>query len=97
MEAQMNDPHTSIIADDLDQLQQIAELRQQLAASRAEVERLRIGLQDCIGCFDAAMVEGLLEVLAESDDERLCDLVNRRLMFVCDYAQAALSAQVAKV
>lgn len=34
-----------------------------------------------IGCFEAAMGEGLMEALAETTDMRLKDLVERRLMY----------------
>lgn len=37
-------------------------------------------LGELIGCFDAAISEGLYEALAETTDERLKDLVERRLM-----------------
>lgn len=32
------------------------------------------------GCFDAAVAEGLLEALAETTDERLKDLIERRVL-----------------
>lgn len=38
-------------------------------------------LGELIGCFDAALSEGLQEALAETTDERLKDLVERRLMY----------------
>lgn len=37
-------------------------------------------LGELIGCFDAALSEGLQEALAETTDLRLKDLVERRLM-----------------
>ena len=42
---------------------------------------------EVIGCFDAAMCEGLQEALAETTDERLKDLVERRLMYALYAAQ----------
>lgn len=40
-----------------------------------------------IGCFGAAEAEGLQEVLSETTDERLKDLVERRLMYALYEAQ----------
>ena len=40
-----------------------------------------------IGCFVAAEAEGLQEALAETTDERLKDLIERRLMYVLYEAQ----------
>ena len=57
--------------------QRIAELEQQLAEKR---EPLMTAIETVIGCFRAAEVEGLTQVLAETQDERLKDLVERRLM-----------------
>lgn len=44
---------------------------------------------EVIGCFDAAFAEGLQEALAETQDERLKDLVDRRLMHALYAAQEA--------
>jgi hypothetical protein len=56
-------------------------------------------LQDCDGCVVAAEAEGLHEIISElrseSDNElvgRLIDLVERRLMWVREYAAPALAA-----
>lgn len=46
-------------------------------------------IQEVIGCFRAAEIEGLAEALALSDGERLKDLVERRLMYALYAAQAA--------
>ena len=46
-----------------------------------------------IGCFQAAEVEGLQEALAETEDERLKDLVERRLMHALYAAQNTTSLQ----
>lgn len=40
-----------------------------------------------IGCFCAAEAEGLQETLAETTDEHLIDLVERRLMYALYKAQ----------
>ena len=46
------------------------------------------GLADeVIGCFDAAKCEGLAEALANTTDEHLKDLVERRLMYAFYAAQ----------
>lgn len=42
---------------------------------------------EVIGCFHAAEIEGLQEALAETTDERLKDLVERRLMHALYAAQ----------
>ncbi|MBF8177222.1 hypothetical protein [Herminiimonas contaminans] len=42
-------------------------------------------------CFEAAYIEGLVDVLAESQDERLKDLVQRRILWARTYSQAALT------
>lgn len=46
-------------------------------------------LGEVIGCFEAALVEGLQEALASTEDERLKDLVERRLMHALYAAQNA--------
>jgi len=38
--------------------------------------------QEVVSCFESAIVEGLIETLNETQDKRLKDLVERRLMFV---------------
>jgi uncharacterized protein YutE (UPF0331/DUF86 family) len=43
-------------------------------------------------CFNAALCEGLNEVLAETTDERLKDLVERRLLFAHEYLTDGLNA-----
>lgn len=45
--------------------------------------------QEVIGCFDAAECEGLSQVLSETSDDRLKDLVERRLMYALHAAQQA--------
>ena len=46
-------------------------------------------LKEVVGCFEAALAEGLQETLAETKDERLKDLVERRLMHAMTAALAA--------
>ena len=46
-------------------------------------------LEEVKGCFHAAGVEGLQETLAETSDERLKDLVERRLMYALHIAEDA--------
>ena len=50
--------------------------------------------QEVIACFDAAEAEGLSQVLSETGDERLKDLVERRLMFALNAAQQAMADPV---
>lgn len=47
-------------------------------------------LREIIGCFDAAEAEGLSQALAETTDERLKDLIERRVMHALYAAQKAL-------
>lgn len=49
------------------------------------IETLKVALEaleNVQGCFSAASVEGLHQIIADSTDERLKDLVSRRLMYV---------------
>jgi hypothetical protein len=50
-------------------------------------------LRTVVGCFRAAEVEGLSAALAETADDRLKDLVERRLMYALFAAQDAVNAQ----
>lgn len=52
---------------------------QQLAAVVAENAGLKDSVEHAAGCIAAAEAEGLIGVLAETTDERLADLVHRRL------------------
>lgn len=49
-------------------------------------------LEEIKGCFNAAEVEGLTDALAETTDERLKDLVQRRLMYALYAAQSVGAA-----
>lgn len=66
--------------------QEIEQLRAELTAAREHIERLSIALNDCLGCISAARIEGLDDALANTPDERLRDLVERRLLWVEKYA-----------
>lgn len=57
------------------------------APQPAQQEPLATFKDEVIGCFNAAFVEGLQEALAETQDERLKDLVERRLMHALYAAQ----------
>lgn len=48
-------------------------------------------IQEVIGCFTAAEIEGLTSVLQETSDERLKDLVERRLMYALKAAQGVIN------
>lgn len=65
------------------------EVRQQSAARIAELERESSALSEVIGCFEAAEVEGLSIALAETTDERLKDLIERRVMHAYHAATSA--------
>lgn len=73
-------------------------LRAGYDAARLEIESLRAAqpagaqnkaLKEVVGCFGAAEAEGLQEALAETTDDRLKDLVERRLMYALYAARAA--------
>lgn len=53
---------------------------------------LRGACNEVVGCFDAAEAEGLQEALANTTDERLKDLVERRLMYALYACQSLASA-----
>jgi hypothetical protein len=63
-------------------------LRDQCAGLQVMYRKASDALTEIRGCFDAAGYEGLDEVLAETTDERLKDLVQRRLMYARDYANS---------
>ena len=48
-----------------------------------------------VGCFSAAEAEGLQDALAETTDERLKDLIERRLMYAYAAAQGAAAPAIA--
>lgn len=56
------------------------------------VATLLEALEKCEGCLRAAAIEGLAEALADTKDERLRDLVERRLLYVGNYVFEALAA-----
>lgn len=47
----------------------------------AENAGLKNSVENAAGCINAAYAEGLIDVLSESNDKRLVDLVKRRLLF----------------
>lgn len=55
-------------------------LHEQLASLKSENAALKGSVENAAGCINAAYAEGLIDVLAESSDERLVDLVKRRLL-----------------
>lgn len=60
-------------------------------------ENLIKALTDCLGCIEAAEAEGLHELIVElrgSNDsiDRLIDLIDRRLLWVREYATPALAS-----
>lgn len=61
-----------------------------------ENEHLRKRLEACLGCIEAAEAEGLHQLIVElrgSNEtvDRLIDLIDRRLLWVREYAQPALN------
>lgn len=50
-------------------------------------------LNEIIGCFHAAEIEGLSQALSETNDEHLKDLIERRLMYALYAARAAKEAK----
>ncbi|CAB4150728.1 hypothetical protein UFOVP577_28 [uncultured Caudovirales phage] len=60
--------------------------------SENPVQAATNALNTIIGCFEAAEVEGLSGILANTQDERLKDLVERRLMYAYITAQETLAA-----
>lgn len=64
------------------------EVKRKLAAAEKHITELlseNAGLKNSVenaaGCINAAYAEGLIDVLSESNDERLVDLVKRRMLF----------------
>ena len=52
-----------------------------VAILQAVISKKASTIEHVEGCFNAAIIEGLEQVLAESTDSRLKDLVERRLMY----------------
>lgn len=55
-------------------------LHDQIASLKYENAAMKGSVENAAGCINAAYAEGLIDVLAESSDERLVDLVKRRLL-----------------
>lgn len=55
--------------------------QQRVADLLSENAGLKNSVENAAGCINAAYAEGLIDVLSESSDERLVDLVKRRLLF----------------
>lgn len=65
---------------------------------RQERDRLRAAISDADGCFEAALVEGWIDALANGDIERIRDLWYRRIAMGrislnCEHGQVEPSAQ----
>ena len=58
-------------------------------------EAMRLALEHWLGCYDAACVEGLIEVMAECKDDRLMDLLRRRAFYqpAIEQARDALASR----
>lgn len=61
--------------------QQSFTYQQRVAELLSENAGLKNSVENAAGCINAAYAEGLIDVLSESSDERLVDLVKRRLLF----------------
>ncbi|MFC2935977.1 hypothetical protein ACFH1L_01730 [Klebsiella michiganensis] len=62
-------------------IEAVAKLHERIAALTSENAALKGSVENASGCINAAYAEGLIDVLAESSDQRLVDLVKRRLLF----------------
>ena len=56
------------------------ELQAQITKLTSENAALKGSVENAAGCINAAYAEGLVDAIAESSDERLVDLVKRRLL-----------------
>lgn len=54
-------------------------------------QKLREAAENAVGCLHAAETEGLQQALAETQDEHLKDLVQRRLLYAFEPLRAALA------
>jgi len=71
-----------------------AETKDRLDAALAQVARLRGALEIIVGCFDAAVIEGLYDRMAEQDNQdpgSLHGLIARRILHAEPVARAALA------
>jgi hypothetical protein len=64
-----------------------------LEGQQAQPEEQIMLAQEVIGCFHAAEVEGLTAALANTTDEHLKDLIERRLMYALYAAQETQEKQ----
>jgi hypothetical protein len=55
-------------------------LHERMGSLTSENAALKGSVENAAGCINAAYAEGLIDALAESSDERLVDLVKRRLL-----------------
>ena len=72
----------------------LSETKDCLDAALAQVARLRAALEIVVGCFDAAVIEGLYDRMAEQDNQdlgSLHDLIARRILHAEPVARAALA------
>ncbi len=72
----------------------LSETKDRLDAALAQVARLRGALEIIVGCFDAAVIEGLYDRMAEQDNQdpgSLHGLIARRILHAEPVARAALT------
>lgn len=60
----------------------VTALQQQIAERDARIATLEAALTEIDGCFEAALVEGWIEALADGDMDRIRDIYHRRIHFV---------------
>lgn len=62
-------------------LDELEAAEKRIAELLSENAGLNNSVENAAGCINAAYAEGLIDVLSESNDDRLVDLVKRRLLF----------------
>jgi len=68
------------------------EAADRIAADEVLLEEAREACSEAEACFKAAYIEGLEQVLAETTDERLKDLFQRRIVYALEAVQKPLVA-----
>jgi DnaJ-class molecular chaperone len=85
-----SEQHKQYILDLIEGLQENGDpVSVEAARELQNLQHYREASQEAIGCFHAAEAEGLSQALQETTDERLKDLVERRLMYALHAAQEA--------
>jgi hypothetical protein len=61
---------------------QMYEAANQIDALEARIATLEAAQTEIDGCFEAALIEGWIEALADGDIDRIRDIYNRRIEYV---------------